>query len=142
MFSLALKLNSPHQQISMSLLPKSTSDGTAPLQVLFSFWHHHRACGVLVPQPGMEPMSPQWNHRLLTTEKTPCFLCRGAGSIPSCRTEIPHAVQCGQKEKKKKWDLTGKYFKTPLSLMTVVPLKLVSLFPFLPCCTPPEHSVI
>ena len=65
----------------------------------FSFWCHHRARGVLVPQPGMEPVSPQWNHRGLTTKKTLCFPCRSVDSPVGLRVQSP--VQCGQKEKEK-----------------------------------------
>ena len=28
----------------------------------------HAACGMLIPQPGIEPHSPQWKHVVLTTE--------------------------------------------------------------------------
>ena len=55
------QLNSP--EIPMSLTPKkrlgSDCSSAGSLFFFFSFWHHHRACGILVPQPGMEPMSPQ-----------------------------------------------------------------------------------
>ena len=33
--------------------------------------------------------------------KTPCFQCRGTGSIPGLGTKIPHAMLRGQKKKKK-----------------------------------------
>ena len=33
--------------------------------------------------------------------KTPHFQCRDTGSSPDQGTKIPHAVQCGQKLKKK-----------------------------------------
>ena len=33
----------------------------------FSFWLCCEACGILVPQSGIEPMPLQWKHRVLTT---------------------------------------------------------------------------
>ena len=33
----------------------------------FFFWLHHTACGILVPQPGIEPVPLQWKHGILTT---------------------------------------------------------------------------
>ena len=32
---------------------------------------------------------------------TPCFCCRGTGSVPGQVTKIPHAVQLSKKKKKK-----------------------------------------
>ena len=36
------------------------------LGVVF-FWPHHAACGILVPQPGIEPRPPQWKLGILTS---------------------------------------------------------------------------
>ena len=33
------------------------------------FRPHHRACGILVPQPGIEPRPQQWKHQVLTTRQ-------------------------------------------------------------------------
>ena len=33
----------------------------------FPFWPYYLACGILVPQAGIEPMPPQWKHGALTT---------------------------------------------------------------------------
>ena len=34
---------------------------------IFIFWLCHGACGILVPQPGIEPTPLQWKHRVPTT---------------------------------------------------------------------------
>ena len=34
----------------------------------FFFWPHHIACGILVPQPGIDPGPQQWKHRTLTPD--------------------------------------------------------------------------
>ena len=34
----------------------------------FFFWPCHKACGILVPQPGTNPCTQQWKCRILTTE--------------------------------------------------------------------------
>ena len=33
----------------------------------FFFWPYHMACGILIPQSGIEPRPLQWEHRVLTT---------------------------------------------------------------------------
>ena len=38
----------------------------AAISVLF-FLPHHVICGILIPRPGIKPMSPALEHRLLTT---------------------------------------------------------------------------
>ena len=32
-----------------------------------SSWPHHATCGILIPWPGIEPMSPDWESRVPTT---------------------------------------------------------------------------
>ena len=65
------------------------------------FWPHCTVCGILVPQPGIEPMSPALESRFLTTgppEKSLEETIRGDKYV--------HAIDCGDgligKEKKKK----------------------------------------
>ena len=43
---------------------------------IFNFWPHLVACGILVPQPGIEPTLPALEGEILTTglpEKSPSF---------------------------------------------------------------------
>ena len=35
--------------------------------LIYFFWPCHTACGILVPQPWIEPGPRQWKHRVLTT---------------------------------------------------------------------------
>ena len=35
--------------------------------IFFFFWPCHLTCGILVPQPGIEPRPRQWERRVLTT---------------------------------------------------------------------------
>ena len=37
---------------------KRVNKAVSILFYLFIFWLHHVACGILVPQPGMEPVPP------------------------------------------------------------------------------------
>lgn len=71
MFSLTLKLNSTLQKIPVSNFPKAP-DLTALLQVPFFFFSlaSPQSMRGLSSPTRLEPMSPQWNHRILTTEKT------------------------------------------------------------------------
>ena len=43
--------------------------------------------------------------------KTPCFQCRGLGSIPGPGTENPHAVQHGEKKKVSRTDIWARLCK-------------------------------
>ena len=48
------------------------------------FWSHHMACGILVPQPGIKPMSPSVEARILnhwTTREVPEYACGRYGSV-------------------------------------------------------------
>ena len=40
---------------------------------------------------------------------TPCFCCRGTGSVPGQVTKIPHAVQLSKKKKKRYPKLGNKW---------------------------------
>ena len=65
------------------------------------FWPHCTACGILVAQPGIEPMSPALESRFLTTGPP------GKSLEDTIRVdEYVHSIACGDgltgKEKKKK----------------------------------------
>ena len=46
------------------------------LKITFSFWLHHATCGILVPQPGIEPGSMALNAQVSTTGPPENYLLR------------------------------------------------------------------
>ena len=93
------------------------------------------ACGILVSQPGIQPVAPaveaqspnHWTTREVPSIK--CFffgLCLLMSLISSRGIKIPHTMQCGQKIKIKKeikWIL-----KVPISLSLPFFFLILSLF--------------
>ena len=58
-------------------LPKWKGLGNIFLLIYLFFWLHRTACGILVPQPGMQPAPPEvevWSLNRWTTRETPIFL--------------------------------------------------------------------
>ena len=56
-------VSSPHFSF---IIHWSCYDSFSFLFFFFS-WPHHTACGILVPQTGIEPRPRQWKHQVLTT---------------------------------------------------------------------------
>ena len=52
----------------MDLTLSTMKAGTQVCLFVSIFWQHHAACGILVPQPGIELHPLHWQHRVLTTE--------------------------------------------------------------------------
>ena len=46
------------------------------LKITFSFWLYHATCGILVPQPGIEPGSMAVNAQVSTTGPPENYLLR------------------------------------------------------------------
>ena len=72
--------------------------------IYFYFWPHHETCGILVPQPGIEPLSPalvaqrlnQWTAREVPQILFPSPLT-AQYSLQPCRCIVVGCCCCSQK---------------------------------------------